>query len=56
MKCEWFGHKWQEIYIRKDAWKFIAVFCQRCRYGHQEIANFVDKHSPIINSYDEKYW
>ena len=56
-KCKWFGHKWQIVYIRKgEKWKFIACYCERCNLGYQELLDFVDKNSPIINTYEQKYF
>jgi len=56
-KCKWFGHKWQIVYIRKDdKWKFISCYCERCRLGYKEILDFVNLHSPIINTYNKEHW
>jgi len=58
-KCKWFGHKWIPVYIRKKGekgYRFIACYCDRCRYGHDDIINFVMPRMPIINTYSEEYF
>lgn len=54
--CSILGHRWVPVYIRKSEWRFIACYCAKCRKGYKDIIDFVDKNSPTINSYDEKYY
>lgn len=57
-RCKWFGHKLHSpIYINKvGEYKFIATYCTRCWLGNEELHNFVSKNSPIINTFNERYF
>lgn len=57
LKCKLFGHKYVHVCInKKGQFKFVAAYCERCMFGHEELLGFIIKHKPIINSYDFCYW
>ena len=52
-----FGHKWRTAYInKKKQYKFIGAYCDECKFGRDELLDFIRKHKPIINSWDKKYF
>jgi len=56
-KCIVFGHKWECVVINKvGKFKFVGAYCRRCWFGHEELSQFIDKNTPIINSYSFEYW
>lgn len=56
-KCQVFGHKWVPVYIveRRGAYKFIATYCQRCCFGHDDLVKFVSL-MDVINTYEKRYY
>jgi hypothetical protein len=60
-KCKLFGHKWYPCYVRGyyggTQIKFIGVYCQRCRKGHDELLDAIKKQTiSVYGTHSEEYF
>jgi hypothetical protein len=56
MICKIFGHNWIPIYIGDRNYNFVGTYCDRCRFGYEDLINYVKNHKVKYNTYAYKYW
>lgn len=54
--CKHFGHKWVPVYIGGDNFNIIGCYCDKCRFGNEDLTRFLLKTPHNYGTRHPEYW